>query len=387
VRGSDLPDNEYLPADETDAAPPDSEIKQDAPAAEQPDQVADVEARSEQDAPAEGQSQQDSSAEVQSEPNVVAEEQPVQEAQVQRQSEQTITEDAPPVQAAAAEPQTEQATPEEQPEQETGSSASDETAASAFRYDEAYYAPLSADAVTGAEVPFYHFSDMEQALAWPVNDFGRPDPEERPNFRAVRDMAIGFLDGSKEIKATRDVRPMLALAIAEAGDNGPVGLAKALDLFVVTATTYWEQIHPQKEDDDDDELMTRMEEMRKYLTPSIFSLAVESVGIARSPHVGDLTTRTFGIASTKVSPREGEFAPNSDALTALLAEEDEARAGVTEARDAYRHAIGRLQELEGFLEQHPDVDPVDLAGVAEVLEKQVAFIEPFLGETGGGSAD
>jgi predicted component of type VI protein secretion system len=228
---------------------------------------------------------------------------------------------------------------------------------------------------------------MDQELAWPLNDFGRPDAEQRPNFRAARDMALGFLSGVKDLKATRDVRPMLTLVIAEAGDKGPVGLAKALDLFVATATTHWDAIHPQKEDEDDDELMTRMEEMRKYMNPSIFSLAVESVGIARSPRVGDLTTRTFGIAATKVTPRTGEFAPNSDALVALLAEEEEARVSVIEAHDAYHYAIDRLKVMEAFLAERPDVDPVDLAGVAAALEKQVAFLAPYVGGAAEISAD
>lgn len=257
----------------------------------------------------------------------------------------------------------------------------------AFRYDEKYYQPVSAESPTGTAVEFYHFAEMDQDLAWPVNDFGRPDPDERPNFRAVREKALGFLDGSKEIPATRDVRPMLALAIAEAGDKGPVGFAKALDLFVSTSMSHWEAIHPQKEDDDDDELMTRMEEIRKYLNPTVISLAVESVGIARSPRVGDLTTRTFGIATTKVSPREGEFAPNAEALTTLLSEEDDVRTSIGEALAAYRSATEQLRTFEAFLESHPDVDPVDLAGIAEALEKQAAFIEPFLDESGeGGTA-
>lgn len=254
---------------------------------------------------------------------------------------------------------------------------------SSFRYDEALYVPISADAPTGAAIEFYHFSEMEQELAWPLNDFGRPDASQRPNFRAVRDMALGLLKGTKDLKPIRDVRPLLALAIAEAGDKGPVGLAKALDLFVELATTHWDAIHPQKEDEDDDELMTRMEEMRKYMNPQIVSLAVESVGIARSPRVGDLTTRTFGIAATKVSPRDGEFAPNAGALTALMAEEDEVRAGITEAHNAYMHAIDRLRAMEAFLNEHPDVDPLDCAGVADALEKQAAFLAPFVGDAAG----
>ena len=256
-------------------------------------------------------------------------------------------------------------------------------AQSAFRYDEKYYEPVSADSPTGKSVEFYHFAEMDQELVWTVNDFGRPDPAQRPNFRAIRDMACGFLDGSSDIPATRDVRPMLALAIAEAGDKGPIGFAKALDLFISTAMSHWEALHPQKEDDDDDELMTRMEEMRKYLNPAVLSLAVESVGIARSPRVGDLTTRTFAIATTKVSPREGEFAPNAEALTTLLSEEEEARAGIVEAQAAYRYAIDRLNTFEAFLEGHPDLDPVDLAAVAEALEKQVAFLDPFLSGANG----
>ena len=256
-------------------------------------------------------------------------------------------------------------------------------AAPTFRYDEKFYEPISADSPTGGEVEFYHFSEMDQELVWPSNDFGRPDPGQRPNFRAVRDKALGFLNGTKEIPATRDVRPLLALMLAEAGDKGPVGLARALDLFVSTAMSHWDALHPQKEDEDDDELMTRMEEMRKYFNPSIIGLAVESIGIARSPHVGDLTTRTFGIATTKLSPREGEFSPNSEALTKLLSEEEEARNSVAEAQAAYRFAIDRLNTFEGFLAEHPDVDPVDLAAVVEVLEKQVAFIDPFLSGSDG----
>jgi len=276
-------------------------------------------------------------------------------------------------------------TPDVEVEPETEAPIEAKAEPAAFRYDEKYYQPISADAPTGKAVEFYHFAEMDQELVWPTNDFGRPDPSQRPNFRAVRDMALGFLDGSKDIPATRDVRPMLALAIAEAGDKGPVGFAKALDLFISTSMSHWDGLHPQKEDDDDDELMTRMEEMRKYLNPSVISLAVESVGIARSPRVGDLTTRTFGIASTKISPREGEFAPNADALTTLLSEEEEAHASIGEAHAAYRFAIDRLGTFEAFLEDHPDVDPVDLAAVAEVLEKQVAFIDPFIGGTGGGT--
>jgi len=255
-----------------------------------------------------------------------------------------------------------------------------------FRYDEKYYQPVSADAPTGNAVEFYHFAEMDQDLVWPTNDFGRPDPSERPNFRAVRDTALGFLNGSKDIPATRDVRPMLALVLAEAGDKGPIGLAKALDLFIATSMSQWDALHPQKEDDDDDELMTRMEEMRKYLNPPVISLAVETVGIARSPRVGDLTTRTFAIASTKVSPRDGEFAPNADALTTLLSEEEEARASIAEAHSAYRYAIDRLNTFEAFLAEHPDVDPVDLAAVVEVLEKQVAFLDPFMDTAGGDGA-
>lgn len=258
-------------------------------------------------------------------------------------------------------------------------SVAEAPAAMTFRYDEKYYAPLSPDAPTGAALEFYHFSEMEQEAAWPQNDFGRPDPKQRPNFRAVRDTALGFLNGTKDLKATRDIRPLLALALAEAGDKGPVGLAKALDLFITLTMEHWEAIHPGKEDEDDDEFMTRMEDMRKYMNPSVFALAVESVGIARSPRVGDLTTRTFGIAATKLSPREGEFAPNADALTALLAEEDDARASVTEAHAAYHYAIDRLRAFEAFLAEHPDVDPIDLAAVAEALEKQVVFIEPYIG--------
>ena len=276
-----------------------------------------------------------------------------------------------------------EATPEDVPEAEA--------APAPFRYDEKYYAPVSPDAPMGSALEFYHFSEMEQESAWPLNDFGRPDPKQRPNFRAVRDMALGFLDGSKDLKATRDIRPLLALALAEAGDKGPVGLAKALDLFVTLVMEHWDAIHPGKEDEDDDEFMTRMEDMRKYMNPAVFALAVDSVSIARSPRVGDLTTRTFGIAAAKLSPRESEFAPNSDALTALLAEEDDARASVTEAHDAYHYAISRLRDFEAFLEQHPDVDPVDVGAVAVALEKQVVFIEPYMGkatpESGGETVD
>lgn len=264
---------------------------------------------------------------------------------------------------------------------EPAQGADPEPADNRFRYTEKYYAPLAPDNPAGEEIEYYHFAEMEQALVWPKNDFDRPDPEQRPNFRAIRKMALDFLDGTKELKAVKDIRALLGLVVAEAGDAGPVAFAKSLDLFVANVHAFWPDLHPQKEDEDDDEMMMRMEEMRKYFSAQVIGLAVDSVAVAKSPRVGELTTRTFGIATANLSPREGEFAPDTDAINTLMEQEPEVQEQVIEAHDAYRHAIGQLQELRTFLDDHPDIDPVDLESVSATLETLDGYLAPFAGAT------
>ena len=260
-------------------------------------------------------------------------------------------------------------------------------AASAFRHPEAaFYEPVSAEAPAGEALEFYHFAEMDQELAWPLNEFGRPDREQRPNFRAVRDAAKGFLKGTKDLKATRDVRPLLALMIAEGGDRGPAGLAEGADLAVAVCLGMWEAVHPGKEDEDDDEMMTRMEEMRKYLSPAIIGMAVEPVTIARSQRAGELSSRTFAIASNAVKPVGDEFAPPADALRMMVLDDEEVAGEVARAHAAYCHAAERLRALQAFVDENDDLDPLEAGPVADRLQEMAGWLAPFADASGAASA-
>ena len=112
----------------------------------------------------------------------------------------------------------------------------------AFRYEEKYYAPLSAeDPADGAKPLSIIISPRwNRQATWPRNEFGRPDPEHRPNYRALRSQALDIPRRRGRLQ-TGQGYPGDAMPDDCRGRGCRTGpdLARVLDLITANAVAYW----------------------------------------------------------------------------------------------------------------------------------------------------
>lgn len=203
----------------------------------------------------------------------------------------------------------------------------------------------------------------------PINNVDLPP--QPPEWSKVLGAARGFL------KKSRDATVLLSLVKAELSEGGLPAFAGALHCLRWHLTTFWEDVHPQADEDGD--YWERVTALRGLADPTTLARPVEEAVLHRSPMAGPVTLRTLAIAQGNATARPGELALTEAALEELIAEENVAPK-LKAAHDAADAAAELLQDICTFVSGQEGSEPLAAKEPLEALQKVKAMLQPWLAE-------
>jgi type VI secretion system protein ImpA len=164
---------------------------------------------------------------------------------------------------------------------------------------QALTAPISEDAPSGPDLEYDPASVAleEAARTQPEQQFGDTIVAAgEPDWAKVRDLAVGLLERSKDLRAA------LYLVQALTQGNGLPGLAQGLTLVRELLEAYWDSLHPQLDPDEDLDPTARVNILTSLCDPDLVLLAVRNAPIVRVPGLGGISLRDLQIARGQIPP-------------------------------------------------------------------------------------
>lgn len=181
---------------------------------------------------------------------------------------------------------------------------------------QALTAPISEDPPSGPDLEYDPASVAleEAARAQPEQQFGDTIvAAAEPDWARVRDLAVGLLERSKDLRAA------LYLVQALTQGNGLPGLAQGLTLVRELLGAYWDSLHPQLDPDDDLDPTARVNILTSLCDPDRVLRAVRNAPIVRVPGLGGIALRDLQIARGQVPPpAEDKDVLKLDAIEAAM---------------------------------------------------------------------
>lgn len=166
-------------------------------------------------------------------------------------------------------------------------------------------------------------------------------PAEAPNWRAVREQALGLLQRSK------DLRAVIHLARAEIRTRGLVGLSDALTLMSSLIAQHWDSVHPQLDPEDPEEPndpTERLNILRSLADPQTIVRDVREAPLVNARGLGTFAFRDIEIASGKLAGDAGA-APSLAEISAAFNAADKAELESTaKAVSNSQHALEGLSQ-------------------------------------------
>lgn len=245
---------------------------------------------------------------------------------------------------------------------------------SAFRLEDDFYKPVSPAEPCGANMQREEaFFDL-RSLATPKP--GRYDPINNRDLPPTPPEWNRVLPAARDLlKKTRDCSVFITLAKAELAEGGLTAYAGALDCLLWHLKTFWEDMHPQGDEDDD--YWERVAALRTLGDANSFAKPLETAPLHISRMAGPVTLRTLQIASGAATAKEGELALTESALEQLIAEEN-VGPKFSEAHDAAEKAKATLEEICSFVSGQPGSEHLAAKEPIEALDKVRSLLEPFL---------
>jgi type VI secretion system protein ImpA len=210
----------------------------------------------------------------------------------------------------------------------------------------------------------------------PVNNVDMPPSP--PEWSKVRPEAKRLLRKSK------DCTIMVELVKAELNEAGIPGFAAALNLMLSDLKNFWEDVHPQGDEDDD--FWERVGVLRAMADGNAFAKPVENVRLHVSRVAGPITLRTLAIAAGTISANKGELALSQSALEQLIAEENVGPV-LAEAHRAAGLAKDTLTEICTFVSGQKGSERLATPDPIAALDKLRTMLEPFLSEAAPAAAE
>jgi len=207
---------------------------------------------------------------------------------------------------------------------------------------DALLAPLAEDSPCGGDLEYdAAFIELEKvAKGVPEQQVGsRIEPAQPPNWKEVRKIALGLCE------RTRDLRVMLVLTEAQFRLTGLSGLRDGLTLLAGAVDRFWDGVHPRLDPNDNNDPTQRVNILMALCDGDKFVRPLAGVALLSSRALGELSLRSYLVATSKLAPGEGDAAAGDfTRINAIVADcgEEVLRSG----RECVKQAIGMLDHLE-----------------------------------------
>lgn len=248
-------------------------------------------------------------------------------------------------------------------------------AETAFKMEDDLYKPVDPAAPGGPNIQredaFFAFRSLASPKPGRYDPINNVDlPPSPPEWSKVRPA------GKALLKKSKDCTVMVELAKAELNEAGVAGFAAALDLIRHNLTNFWEDVHPQGDEDDD--YWERVGVLRALADGGAFAKPLENVTLHVSRVAGPVTVRTLSIAAGNLTPRKGELELTESALEQLVAEENVAPI-FAEVHRAAGIAKETLEEICAFVSAQDGSERLATPDPIAALDKLRTMLEPYVG--------
>jgi len=231
---------------------------------------------------------------------------------------------------------------------------------------ENFLSPVSAESPCGENLEeSAEFAQLENAAKY-ISERQMGDtiiPEVPPDWRKVRDLAIGLLARSRDIQIT------MHLTCALLSTEGIAGLIKGLSLLKGLMENYWEDVYPNQEPDDDYPVLrfntlNTLNDYKKILNPIAQTKLTQSMaGEFTWRHIESAQGKSAGIANP-VDPKLIEAAFLDTALPALK-----------QQAENFKQALTLSQEMVSFLAKNANSEQApNLSGLIGLLKDINKFL-------------
>lgn len=255
--------------------------------------------------------------------------------------------------------------------------------------------PVSEDSPCGEDLEYDpDFGELDRtAQGTPGHVMGDEEiPPEPPNWDEVREGAEALM------QRTKDLRVATHLANAALHLEGLPGLAVGLDLINRLLHDYWNDVHPQLDEEDDNDPTIRMNSLMPLNSREGVIGGLDQAVLVSSKTLGRFSLRDIRLASGEITLPEGDETPVPDPAhidAAFLDCELDELTGNSEAVD---QCVATVTDLDAYAREQVGVELApelnDLAAelkvirgmLKEQLGRRGVAVEPEEGEETAGVA-
>ena len=181
-----------------------------------------------------------------------------------------------------------------------------------------------------------------EAIGKPEVQYGETiTPAVPPDWKAVRKMAAGLLERS------RDLRLAVYLLRAELALTGLAGMADGLRLIERLLDERWNSVHPELDADDDNDPMLRINSLAILADAGTVLKDLKEASLIVLPGLGPFSLRTLEIANGELPPPPGQDKVSLDSLQRSLDDVD--AAALSAAVDLLGRALESVVGIETLL--------------------------------------
>jgi type VI secretion system protein ImpA len=246
----------------------------------------------------------------------------------------------------------------------------------AFRMEDDLYKPVEPAMPGGPNIQrddaFFAFRSLASPRPGRYDPINNVDlPPSPPEWSKVRPA------GKVLLKKSKDCTVMVELTKAELHEAGIAGFAAALDLIRHNLTNFWEDVHPNGDEDGD--YWERVGVLRALADGGAFAKPLEGVTLHVSRVAGPVTLRTLAIAAGNLTAKKGELQLTESALDQLITEENVAPI-FAEVHRAAGVAKETLEEICAFVSAQDGSERLATPDPIAALDKLRTMLEPYVGD-------
>jgi type VI secretion system protein ImpA len=225
------------------------------------------------------------------------------------------------------------------------------------------------------------FMQLERSARGPSQDrlVGPEEAAEGPDWRAIRDQALGLLT------RTRDLRVLTILAKTLLRTDGLPGFAAGLELLQASLSRYWDSIHPILSAEEDYNPIMRVNVLRELCDHREVLSPLRVAPLVTLPGLGSVSWKDVALATGELTPAEGESVPDTGKIDAAFANCDgEQLAATVQAAAA---ALAAVRGVEEFLTEKIGVgQAISFDPLSDVLRRVDAVLRNRVALRSGGEA-
>ena len=210
-------------------------------------------------------------------------------------------------------------------------------------------APVSEDSPCGDDLEYDpEFGELERiAQGKPGHEMGdeviEPEP---PDWNEVAEAAAALFS------RTKDLRVAAHLVHARLNLDGLPGLASGLELIKVMLQDYWDDVHPQLDEEDDNDPTLRMNSLMPLNSREVYIRSLDRAVLVSSRALGRFSLRDIRLANGEITLPEGDDTPVPDPAHIEAAFLDCDLEELTDNSEAADRCVSLLNDIEAFaLEQ------------------------------------